>query len=139
MDNIKQDKEEFSILSSFKFREASFRRHDTEGLLNRNLKKINFIWPYAHEKLLPGKIIQQGILVRSKIPTLEEIMQINKRDEKKKVSIEKKIAITEQDSSPSISYVSLYNIDSSNDDSDDASSWTPSLMKEASSPHEQGD
>ena len=66
-------------------------------------------------------------------------MQIDKRVEKNKVTIEKKISITEQDSSPSTSSVSLYNIDSENDDFDDASRQTPSLMKEASSPHEQGE
>ena len=64
-------------------------------------------------------------------------MQIDKRAEKKKVEIEKKIAITEQDSSPSTSLVSLYNIDSENDNYDDASSQSPSLMKESSSPHEK--
>ena len=86
-----------------------------------------------------GELSQQGILVKSKIPTPEEMMQIDKRVEKKKVASKKKIAITKQDSSPSTSSVSLYNIDSENDNSDDASSGTPSLMKEASSSHEQGE
>ena len=63
----------------------------------------------------------------------------DKKDEKKKVSSEKKISITEQYSSPSTSSISLYNIHSENDISDNASSQTPSLMKEASSPHEQGE
>ena len=67
------------------------------------------------------------------------MMQTEKRDEKKKVAIEKKIAITRQDSRPSTSSVSLYNIDSKKYDYDDASSQTPSLMKEDSSPHEQGE
>ena len=66
-------------------------------------------------------------------------MQIDKRDEKKKVALKKKIAITEQDSSTSTSFVSLYNNDSQNDNLDDALSRTPSLMKEASSPHEKGE
>lgn len=66
-------------------------------------------------------------------------MKIDKRDEKKKVASEKKKAITKQDSSPSTSLVSLYNIDSENDNSEDALSRTPSLIKEASSPHEQGE
>ena len=122
MENIKQAKEEVSVLSSFKFREASFRRHDPEGLLKRHLKQINFIWPYAQDFFLSGELSQQGILVKSKIPTPEEMIQIYKRDEKKKVAIENKIAITEQDSSPSTSLVSLYNIDSKNDDFDDTSS-----------------
>ena len=58
---------------------------------------------------------------------------------RKKVKSENKIAITEQDSSLSTSSVSLYNIDSKNDDSNDALSQTPSLMKEASSPQEKGE
>jgi hypothetical protein len=40
MENIKKSKEEVSILSSFKFRETSFRRHDPEGLLKRHLRKL---------------------------------------------------------------------------------------------------
>ena len=59
-------------------------------------------------------------------------MQIEKMIKKKKFASEKKMAITEQDSSSTTSSVSLYNIDSENDNSDDASSRTPSLMKEAS-------
>ena len=74
--------------------------------------------------------------MKSKIPTPKEMMQIEKRDEKKKVASRKKIAITKKDSSSSTSLVSLYNIDSENDNFYDALSWTPSLMKEASSPHE---
>ena len=139
MENIKQSKEEVSVLSSFKFRESNFTRHDPKRLLKRHLKEINCIWRYPHEEFLPGELSEQGILVKSKIPTPKEIMQIDKRVENKKATIEKKISITEQDSSPSTSYISLYNIDSKNDGFDDALSRTPSLMKEASSPHEQGE
>ena len=67
------------------------------------------------------------------------MMKIDKRDEKKKVPSEKKMSIIEHDSSPSTSLVSLYNIDSKNDNSDDASSQIPSLMKEYSSPHDEGE
>lgn len=52
MENIKQAKEEVTVLYSFKFRETSFRRHDPEDLLKRHVKQINFIWPYAHEDFL---------------------------------------------------------------------------------------
>lgn len=58
MDNIKQAKEEASVLSSFKFREASFRRHGPKGLLKRHLKQINFIWPYAHKEFFPRELSQ---------------------------------------------------------------------------------
>ena len=77
--------------------------------------------------------------MKSKIPTPEEMIQIDKRVEKKKVASEKKIAITKQDSSPSTSSISLYDIDSENDNSNDASSQTLPLRKEASSCHEQGE
>ena len=77
--------------------------------------------------------------MKSKIPTHEEMIQIDKITGKKSVPSEKKIAITEQDSSPSTSLVSLYDIDSKNEKYDDASRWTPCLMKEAYSPYEQGE
>lgn len=139
MENVKQAKEEVSVLYSFKFVETSFRRHDHKGLLRRHLKKINFIWPYAHEDFFPKDLSQQGILVKSQIPTLEEMMQIEERDENKKVASKKKIAITKQDSSPSTSWVSLYDIDSENEKLDDTSSQTPSLIKEACWAHEPGE
>ena len=77
--------------------------------------------------------------MKSKISTQEEMMQINRRVEKKKVTSEKKITITKQDSSPSTSLVSLYDIDFENENYDDTLSQTPYLMKEDSSPHEQGE
>ena len=58
--------------------------------------------------------------MKSKISTSKEMMQIDKRDEKKKVASKNKIAIIEQDSSPSTSSVSLYDIDYENDNSDNA-------------------
>ena len=70
MENIKKSKEEVNILSSFKFREANFKRHDPKGQLKRHLKQINFIWLYEHEEFLPIELSQQGILMKSKIPTL---------------------------------------------------------------------
>ena len=72
MENIKQSKEEVSVIYSFKFRETCFRRHDPK-------------------EFFPRELSQQGILVKSNIPTLEKMMQIDKRVEKKKVSSEKKI------------------------------------------------
>ena len=41
--------------------------------------------------------------MKSKMPTPEYLMQIDKWDEKKKVARNKKIAITKKDSSPSTS------------------------------------
>ena len=53
-------------------------------------------------EFFPREKSQQGILVISNIPTPEEMMKIDKREEKNKVESETKIAITKQDSSPSI-------------------------------------
>ena len=75
MENIKQTKEEFSVLSSFKFRERNFRRNDLECLLKRDVK-INFIMAICTQEFFPEEISQQGILVKSKIPTPKEMMQI---------------------------------------------------------------
>ena len=63
----------------------------------------------------------------------------NDEVERKKVLTEKRKAIIEQDSSPSTSSVSLNNIDFENEKYYYASSQTPSLIKEASSLHEQGE
>ena len=66
-------------------------------------------------------------------------MQIDKQVERKNVVTEKRKAIIEQDSSPSTSSVSLYNIESDNENFDYLSMQTPSLIKESSSSHEQGE
>ena len=67
------------------------------------------------------------------------MVQIDKEVERKKVITEKRKAIIEQDSCLSTSLVSLYNIGSDNEKFDYASSQNPSLIKEASSSHEQGE
>ena len=38
IDNFKQAKDEVGILTSFKFREVSFQRHDPQGKLKEHLK-----------------------------------------------------------------------------------------------------
>lgn len=139
IETVKQAKDEVNTLSSFRFKEMSFRRHDPEGLLKEHMKQINFIWPYSHEELFPGELSQQGILVKCKILTLEQMMQIDKEIERKNVINGKRKYIIEHDSIPSTSSISLYNIDFDNENSNYASSQTPSLIKEAFSPHEQGE
>ena len=81
---------------------------------------------------MPRELSQQGILVKSNIPTPDEMCTLKKGLKKKNVASEKKIAITEQDSSPSTSSVYLYNIGSKNENSENASSQNTSLLKEAS-------
>ena len=69
------------MLTSFKFRELSFRRHDPRGNLKKHLQKVDFIWIYSHEDLLPGELSQQQVLVKSKIPTLYQMTQVDKEIE----------------------------------------------------------
>ena len=70
------------MLSSSRFRDMRFWRHDTERLLKEHLKQINFTWPYSREEQFLGELRQQGILVKSKILALEKMMQIDKEVEK---------------------------------------------------------
>lgn len=67
------------------------------------------------------------------------MMQIDKEVERKKVVTKKRKNSIEHYSSPSSSLVSLYNIEFDNKNFDYASSRNPSLIKEVSSPHEQGE
>ena len=77
-------------MSSFKFREASFQRHDPQGILKEYLQQVGFIWSYAHENLLPGELSQQQVLVKSKIPNLDQMIKIDKsKAEKSKAAIER--------------------------------------------------
>lgn len=42
IENFKQAKEEVSVLSSYKFKEVSFRRHDPQGKLREHLHQVGF-------------------------------------------------------------------------------------------------
>ena len=72
-----------------------FWRHDLEGLLKEHLKQMNFTWPYSHEELFPGELSHQGILVKFKITTPKQMIQIDKEVEKKKVITKNGKAIIE--------------------------------------------
>ena len=61
--------EEVNVLSYYKFREVSFRRHDPQGKLKEHLQQVGFQWSYSHEDLLPGELSQQQVLVMYMIPT----------------------------------------------------------------------
>ena len=55
IENLKQAREEVSILSSYKFQEVSFRRHDPREKLKEHLQQVRFQWSYSHENLLLGE------------------------------------------------------------------------------------
>ena len=83
IESVKQAKDEVNVLSSFKFREVNFQRHDPKGYL----KQVNITWPYSHEYLLLGELSQQGVLIKFNIPTLEKMVQTNREVERKRDEI----------------------------------------------------
>jgi hypothetical protein len=89
IDNFKQDKEEVSVLASYKLKEVTFRRHDPQGKLKEHLKQVGFIWSYSHEDMMPKELIQQQVLVEYQIPTLDQMLKIDKEVEIKKYIDEK--------------------------------------------------
>ena len=56
IETVKIAKDEVKMLSSFRFREMIFQRHDPDGLLKEHLKQINFTWPYSDEELFLGDL-----------------------------------------------------------------------------------
>ena len=108
------------MLASYKFREVSFRRHDPQGNLKEHLEKVVFLWSYSHEYLLLGELSQQQVLVKSQIPTLDQMYKVDKEaetkksiEEKNKVASEPKylIRIQDEEESSSSSSMSMYSID----------------------------
>ena len=83
-------------MASFKFKEVSFQRHDPHGKLRENLQQVGFVWSYAHEDLLLGELSQQQFLLKSKIPTLDQMVQIDKEAERQKSKLEKSKATLER-------------------------------------------
>ena len=59
IENFKQARDEVNLLSSYKFQEVSFRRHDPQGKLKEHLQQVGFQWIYSHEDLLLGELSQQ--------------------------------------------------------------------------------
>ena len=78
------------MLTSFKFIEVSFRRHDPQGKLKEHLQQVSVIWSYYHEDLLPGELSQQQVLMKSRIPTPDQMTQIDKEAEIQKAKEEKR-------------------------------------------------
>ena len=138
IENFKQAKEEFNVLASYKFKEVTFRRHDPQGKLKERLKRVGFIWSYSHEALFPGELSQQQVLVKSQIPTSDQMLKINKEVEIKRAIVEKNrvaserknlIRIEDVEESYSSSSMSTYSIDSDREDSKVPSRRTPTLIK----------
>jgi hypothetical protein len=137
MENFKQAREEVIILSSYKFQEVSFRRHDPQEKLNEHLQQVGFQWSYSHENLLPGELSQQQVLFKSMIPTPDQMSQIDKEAEQKKaIEVKKKtssgklnIVRIDDEESPSSSSMSLYNIESNKNHSEVSSQRTPTMIE----------
>ena len=76
--------EEVNILSSYKFQEVSFRRHDPQEQLKEHLRQVGFQWSYSHENLFLGELSLQQVLFKSMTPTPDQMSQIDKEVEQKK-------------------------------------------------------
>ena len=74
-------------LTSYIFKEVTFKRHDPQGKLKEHIQHVEFIWSYSHEYLLPGELSQQQVLVKSQISTPDQMIKIDKE-----AKIEKAIA-----------------------------------------------
>ena len=107
-------------MASLKFKEVSFQRHDPQGKLKEHLQKVGFVWIYAHEDLLPRELSQQQVLLKSKIPTLDQMVQINKetkrhksKSKKRKDFVERRnlIRIEDEEEESPFSLILMYNFD----------------------------
>jgi hypothetical protein len=99
---------------------------------------VGFIWSYSHEDLLPRELSQQQVLVKSRIPTLDQMSKIDKEAETKKVVEENNRVASEQknlikiedvEESSSSSSMSMYSIDFDREDSEVTSRRSPTLIK----------
>ena len=97
-----------------------------------------FLWIYSHEGLLPEELSQQQVLVKSQIPTPDQISTVDKEaetkksiEEKNKVASERKnlIRIEGVKESSSSSSMSMYSIDSNQEDLEVSSHQSPTLIK----------
>ena len=97
---------------------------------------MGFIWSYSHEDLLSGELNQQQVLVKSQIPTPDQMIKIDKEAkiqksivEKSRVAIERKNSIRIEDTQESSSSsMSMYNLDSDKEDLEVPSHRSPTLI-----------
>ena len=100
------------------------------------LEQVGFQWSYSHEDLLPGELSQQQVLIKSMIPTPEQMSRMDKEAKlKKAIEVKNKgsseqvdIVRIEDEESSSSSSMSLYNIKSDKRDSEVSSPKTPTLI-----------
>ena len=84
IENLKQGREEVSILSSYKFQEVSFRRHDPQEKLKEYLQQVRFQWSYSDENLFPGELSQQQICSnQGSLPQTKCLKLTKKRNRRK--------------------------------------------------------
>ena len=77
------------MLTSYKFREVTFRRNDPQGKLKEHIHQVGLIWSYSHEDLFPWELSQQQVLVKSRIPTLDQMTQVDKEAKIQKAKAKK--------------------------------------------------
>jgi hypothetical protein len=62
--------------------------------LKEHLQKARFIWSYSHEDLFPWEFSQQQVLVKSQIPTPDQMTKIDKEEEiKKAIALKNRVSI----------------------------------------------
>ena len=127
------------MLTSYKLKEATFQRHDPQGKLNEHLHQVGFIWSYSHEYLLSGELSQQQVLVKSQIPSIDEMTRANKEEEiqraiveKNRAAIERKnpIRIKDGEESSSSSSIFVNNLDLDQEDLVVLSHPSPTLVED---------
>jgi hypothetical protein len=59
IESFKQDKDEVGVLTSYKFKEDTFQKHDPQGKLKEHLHHVGFIRSYSYEYLLSGELSQK--------------------------------------------------------------------------------
>jgi hypothetical protein len=84
VENCKRSREEVNVLSSYKFPEVSSLRDHLQGKLKEYLQQVGFQWSYSHDELIPGEFSQQQVLVKSQIPTPDQISKVDKEAKTKK-------------------------------------------------------
>ena len=57
--NFKKAKYEVGVLTSYKFKEVTFIRHDPLEKLKEHMQQVGFIWSYSHEDMFPRELSQQ--------------------------------------------------------------------------------
>ena len=105
--------------------------------MKEHLQQVGFQWSYSHEKLFLGELSQQQVLLKSKIPTPEQMSQIDKEAEQKKAievkgkTLSGKLSIVriDDEESSSSSSMSLYNIESNEKHSEVSSRRTPTMIE----------